>query len=79
MAKYDSLPVHPEKIKMIHNMLHTQPVNELWLHVIKLSANGGSQREKEISFKAYADARDKHLGLKPLIPMLEVKPGVRRY
>jgi hypothetical protein len=67
MAKYNDSPVHPEKIKMINEMLQTEPINELWLKFVNLGNYGGTVKEREKAFQEYCHFRDLHLGLKPLV------------
>jgi hypothetical protein len=65
--RYDTSPVHPEKINLIKNMLNDPIINELWLKFIHLGSIKASYKERERVFQEYCHFRDLYLGLPPLI------------
>lgn len=59
-------PVHPEKIKLIQEMLADPIVNELWLKFVNLGHGFGNIKARDKAFQEYCHFRDKYLGLPPL-------------
>lgn len=65
------IPVAPEKIQLIKDMLSDPSVNELYLKYVNMPLpvhNGDTKTiySRHAAFRAYAAARDVFLGLPPL-------------
>ena len=70
--KLKNNPVQPEKIQLIHDLLNSYPVNELWLEYVRLGMYGGTYKEREKAWNEYCVFRDKYLGLPPLsVPSIQ--------
>jgi hypothetical protein len=59
--------VQPKDIQKIYDLLHSHPVNELWLKFVDLGKYGGTFKEREKAFNEYCYFRDLYLGYKPLV------------
>jgi hypothetical protein len=72
MPRYNNSPVQPEKIQLIYDLLNDPIVKDAWRRFVMLGqpqhgSNGTIYKEREKAFTEYATARDKFLGLPPLI------------
>lgn len=70
--RYNTAPVPREKIQLIQDMLNDPTVGELWQIYIQMGQpqNGASSallKAREKAWNHYCIARDKFLGLPPLV------------
>ena len=66
MSKFKN-DVQAKDIKLIDDMLQSQPVNELYLKLKHLRDYGGTHKEIESAWMEYCHFRDLYLGFKPLL------------
>lgn len=66
MSRYNNSPVDPLKIQLIHDLLSSYPVNELWLKYVAMGNNGATVKQREDQFAEYCHYRDLYLGLPPV-------------
>ena len=70
--RFNDAPVSPEKINLIINLLNDPEVNLLWREFVMLGqpvvdSHKSLLKQREEAFQRYAKARDKFLGLPPLV------------
>lgn len=65
MSKFKD-PVHPEKIKLIQNLLNDPIVKECWDRYVNLGVLNASFVQREKAFQEYCHFRDLYLGLPPV-------------